>query len=44
MSEHLDRGRRILEAQPFSRLLGTELVSLSPGRAELSLPLREDLR
>lgn len=44
MSEHLDRGRRILEAQPFSRLLGTELVSLAPGRAELSLPLREDLR
>lgn len=36
--------RSVLEAQPFSRLLGAELVSATPGRAELRLPLTEALR
>ena len=35
-------GRAVLEAQPFSRLIGAELTRFERGRAELSLPLRRD--
>lgn len=35
-------GRRILAEQPFSVLLGAELVAFEPGRAELRLPVRHD--
>lgn len=34
----------ILEQQPFSAKLGTELLAFSPGRAELALPIVDDLR
>jgi uncharacterized protein (TIGR00369 family) len=37
-------GRDVLAAQPFSRLLGAELVALAPGRCELALPLRDELK
>lgn len=39
----IDQARQILNAQPFSRLLGTELNRFEPGQAELELPLTERL-
>ena len=36
-------GRAVLDQQPFSRLLGTELVELAPGHCVLALPLRPEL-
>jgi uncharacterized protein (TIGR00369 family) len=35
--------RQVLAAQPFSSLLGTQLISIEEGRVELYLPLRADL-
>lgn len=40
----LASGRRILASQGFSRLLGTELEAVAPGRCTLALPLRDDLK
>ena len=40
----LQLGRRVLAEQPFSVLLGTELTAFEPGRAELRLPVRDDLK
>ena len=37
-----DQGRQVLQAQAFSRLLGTELDRLEPGAATLRLRLRPD--
>jgi len=39
----LERGRDVLAAQGFSRLLGTELEAFEPGRAELSLQVTPQL-
>lgn len=39
----LDVGRRVLEQQPFSRLLGAQLTRLDAGGVELQLELRADL-
>lgn len=44
MKDLTESGRGVLAAQPFSRLLGAELVALQPGRVELALPLRGDLQ
>ena len=45
MSESLlELGRRILAAQPFSALLGAELMLFEPGRAELRVPVGPQLR
>jgi uncharacterized protein (TIGR00369 family) len=44
MSIPIERGRAVLAAQPFSALLGTELVSLDAAGAVLSLPMRDDLK
>jgi uncharacterized protein (TIGR00369 family) len=44
MGSMTDYGRSILAAQPFSRHLGAELVSLEPGSVELRLPLAEHLK
>jgi uncharacterized protein (TIGR00369 family) len=33
--------RNILQSQPFSRFLGVELVSCSPGKAELKLAVQD---
>ena len=35
----LAMGRKVLEGQPFSRLVGAELMALEPGRCELALDL-----
>jgi uncharacterized protein (TIGR00369 family) len=40
----LAMGREVLSRQPFSRLLGAELIALAPGRCELSLPLGAELK
>ncbi|MCO6392180.1 hotdog fold thioesterase [Aliihoeflea aestuarii] len=42
MTDMLEFGRSVLEAQPFSRLLGTELVVFEQGRAELALALQPE--
>lgn len=39
----LQRARAVLAAQPFSVLLGAQIVAFEPGVAELHLPLRADL-
>lgn len=36
-------GRRVLESQPFSVLVGTELTEAGEGRIEMRLPLRSEL-
>lgn len=38
----LEFGRAVLNAQPFSRLLGTELIAFEDGKAELALDLKPD--
>ncbi len=43
MSDLLAKGREILAAQPFSRLVGTELIALSLEHAELALPITEQV-
>lgn len=37
-------GRRILAEQPFSTMLGAELTAFEPGRAELRLAVRHELK
>lgn len=44
MSELFDFGKRILEQQPFSVLLGTELRAFESGKVELELAVREELK
>lgn len=44
MSDLLKFGKHILEAQPFSVLLGSELTSLEVGSAEITLLVRDDLK
>ncbi|MCR8913407.1 PaaI family thioesterase [Marinobacter panjinensis] len=44
MSELFDFGKNILEQQPFSVLLGTELRAFEPGKAELALAVRGELK
>lgn len=41
--DYLTLGREALEAQPFSRLVGAELVSAGHGSLEMRLPLRPEL-
>ncbi len=36
-------GRNILASQPFSVLLGAQLVAFAPGEVELAIPIRPDL-
>ena len=43
MPDMLDQGRRILASQPFSELLGSELLHLAEGHAELRIPIRVEL-
>ncbi len=40
----MPHGKAVLHAQPFSLLLGTTLVDLRPGFAELSLPVGDALK
>ncbi|MBQ0919940.1 PaaI family thioesterase [Hydrogenophaga aromaticivorans] len=37
-------GREVLASQPFSQLIGAELVALSPGRCELHVPITEAVK
>ena len=39
-----DLGQRILVSQPFSVLLGAELLAVGEGRAEFRLPVRTELK
>lgn len=41
--DFLDLARDVLDAQPFSRLLGTRLSQCADGRAVLELDVRHDL-
>jgi len=40
----LAMGREVLSRQPFSRLVGAELVALEPGRCELAVKLSAELK
>ena len=40
----MELARSVLAAQPFSALLGAEVVSFGDGVAELRLPIRDELR
>lgn len=44
MSELFATGQKILDDQPFSKLLGAELVAFENGRAEIALLVREELK
>lgn len=37
-------GKQVLASQPFSVLLGAELLSFSRGSAELKIPIKSDLK
>ena len=43
MRDLLAVGRQILARQPFSTLLGAELLAGGEGRAEIRIPIRDDL-
>ena len=44
MTDLLDRARGALHAQPFSVLLGTELMYVGANELTLCLPIRDELR
>ncbi len=44
MEDMLTWGRRVLDSQPFSVLLGAELLGFSPGSAELRIPIKAELK
>jgi len=44
MRDLLPLGKEVLASQPFSVLLGAEIVDFSEGRAELRIPIRDQLR
>ena len=44
MDEMLEMGRQVLAAQPFSVLLGAELLCFSAGYAELKVPIKKELQ
>lgn len=44
MDDMLAWGRRVLASQPFSVLLGAELLRFSEGAAELKIPIKAELK
>jgi len=44
MDDLFEWGRKVLAEQPFSRLLGAELVSLSRTAVEMRLPIKPEFR
>jgi uncharacterized protein (TIGR00369 family) len=44
MDEMLKMGQQVLAAQPFSVLIGAELIGFSAGSAELKVPIKEELQ
>lgn len=43
MPDLLALGRRVLASQPFSVLLGAELVAFGEGHAQIEVPMRDEL-
>ncbi|MBT9131992.1 MAG: Acyl-coenzyme A thioesterase PaaI [Syntrophomonadaceae bacterium] len=43
MTDLMQLGQSVLDRQPFSRLLGTELVEFEAGRAVLAIAVRDEL-
>lgn len=43
MDDLLKLGQQVLSAQPFSRLIGAQLIAFSPGLAELELSITQEL-
>ena len=44
MEDMLTWGRRVLASQPFSVLLGAELLGFAAGSAELKVPIKAELK
>ena len=44
MNELLEFGQKVLHDQPFSQLLGAELLIFEKGRAELALSVRDEFK
>lgn len=44
MTEMLIFAQEVLQSQPFSRLLGTEVSAFEPGKVELKLAMKADLQ
>ncbi len=44
MEDMLNWGRRVLASQPFSVLLGAELLGFAEGSAELKIPIKPELK
>ncbi len=44
MSDMLEWGRKVLASQPFSALIGAELVAFAPGSAEIHVPISEKVK
>ena len=44
MEQLLKHAREVLQSQPFSRFLGTELTAVEPGKVELTLQLKDELK
>lgn len=44
MTVHLEYGRSVLAAQPFSALIGAELTHFSEGKAEIRIKITESLK
>jgi uncharacterized protein (TIGR00369 family) len=44
VNELYELGKRVLKSQPFSLLLGTELEIFEPGRAVLTLVVKDELK
>lgn len=44
MSEQLSFGQSVLASQPFSALIGAELVAFAEGHSEIRIPIRDDLK
>lgn len=44
MTEQMQLGQRVLAAQPFSALIGAELIQFASGHAEIRIPIVERLK
>lgn len=44
MDEMLKMGQQVLATQPFSVLIGAELIGFSVGSAELKIPIKQELK
>lgn len=44
MEQLMDLGRKVLASQPFSVLIGAELIKLETGAAEIHIPVKQELK